>query len=254
MEQKSEFSRLIDLVKFPSQGYFYKDKLDSIQMYHMRAVEEQILLSPQLVKSGIAFDKVIEQCMVDKSLIKVEDLMIGDKNKILLFLRMSAYGNEYKVEVVSPYTGKQYVETVDLLKIKDITPDDLDYSSKITDKKTFIFNTSDKHVIEFKLLTVKENNYISSIAEHESIKMGGVDVSNLLKFKEQIVSLDNNPDKVRIGKYVDNMSPKIRKEITKAFNEVTTGLDLNYTFKCPDTGKTFQSYVTITGDFFYPES
>jgi hypothetical protein len=254
MEQKSEFTKLLDVVKLPSQGYFYQNGVDSLQMYYMTSLDEQLLLSPQLVQSGVAFDKLIERCMVDKGAIKVEDLLIGDKNKLLLFLRVSAYGAEYKVEVVSPYSGKRYIESVDLLKIKDITPETLNYNDKISDKKTFTITTSDKHVIEFKMLTVKEENYISQIAENESKKMGGIDMTSLLRLKEQIVNLDGKPEKPRIEKFLHTMSPKIRREIQKSINEVTTGLDLNYEFKCPDTGNIFQDTITITREFFYPES
>lgn len=256
MEQKqSEFTRPMDIVPLPSNGVFYSfdPPKTSVSMFFMRAIEEQILLSPQLVQSGKAFDMVIQQCMVDTD-IKVDDLMVGDKNKILLFLRINSYGNIYRTSVVSPFTGKVFEQDVDLLKIKDITPDDLNYEQKLTPNKTFKMTTSDKHLIEFKLLNSKEENLVNEMGKIETTKRGGVDMTSLVKLKHQIIALDDNVDKVRIGKYVDNLSPKIRREIVKNIDEVTTGLDLTYTFVCPDTGKSFQGKINVSSDFFYPES
>ena len=92
-------SEIIDL---PSEGKLYpKDHPCSdgkIEVKYMTAREEDILTSANLIKQGVVVEKLLESLIVDKS-IKVDDLLIGDKNSILIASRILAYGKEYEVEV-----------------------------------------------------------------------------------------------------------------------------------------------------------
>ena len=88
-----------DFVELPSQGKYYsKDSalygVDKLEVKFMTAREEDLLVSPGLNKAGIALDRVIESLLVDKR-IKAKDLLIGDKNAILINARKNAFGSTY---------------------------------------------------------------------------------------------------------------------------------------------------------------
>ena len=105
-----------EVVDLPSKGLLYpKDSSLSsgqIEIKYMTAKEEDILTSANLIKRGLVVQKLLESLIVDKS-IKVDELLIGDKNAVLIAARILAYGKEYELE----YLGQKMV--VDLTQLKD---------------------------------------------------------------------------------------------------------------------------------------
>ena len=105
-----------EVVDLPSRGLLYpKDSplsSGTIEVKYMTAREEDILTSANLIKKGIVVEKLLEALIVDKS-IKVSDLLIGDKNAVLIAARILAYGKNYEVEIEG-----QKVD-VDLTQLKD---------------------------------------------------------------------------------------------------------------------------------------
>ena len=105
-----------EVVDLPSNGLLYPkgSPLSSgkIEIKYMTAKEEDILTSANLIRQGVVVEKLLESLIVDKS-IKVDELLIGDKNAVLIASRILAYGKEYEVEVEG-----QKIE-VDLTKLKD---------------------------------------------------------------------------------------------------------------------------------------
>ena len=93
-----------EVVDLPSKGLLYpKDSSLSsgqIEIKYMTAKEEDILTSGNLIKKGIVIDKLLESLIISKD-VKVADLLIGDKNAVLIASRILAYGKDYEVEVLS---------------------------------------------------------------------------------------------------------------------------------------------------------
>ena len=98
----AEYKFPTEVVDLPSKGLLYpKDSpLSSgqIEIKYMTAKEEDILTSANLIKKGVVVEKLIEALVVDKS-IDVNDLLVGDKNAILIASRILAYGKEYNVDI-----------------------------------------------------------------------------------------------------------------------------------------------------------
>ena len=108
-------------VNLPSRGYFYpKDNplaSGKVEMKYMTAREEDILTSPNLLKHGIAIDKLLEALIVDKK-IKLDDLLIGDKNALIVAARILAYTKTYEF-LTSSEDGSEATATVDLTTLND---------------------------------------------------------------------------------------------------------------------------------------
>ena len=101
-----------EFVELPSQGKFYPQThplygQDSIEIRQMTAKEEDILTSKTLIKKGVALDRVVDNLIVDKR-IKQDSLLVGDKNAIIIAMRVSGYGNEYNTRVVCPSCAVSY--------------------------------------------------------------------------------------------------------------------------------------------------
>ena len=137
-----------EVVDLPSQGLLYpKDSplsSGTIEVKYMTAREEDILTSANLIKRGVVVEKLLESLIIDKS-IKVSDLLIGDKNAVLIAARILAYGKSYEVEVEG-----QKVE-VDLTQLEDKKLDENIVSEGVNEFEFELPAT--KRKLTFKLLT-----------------------------------------------------------------------------------------------------
>ena len=90
----------------------------------MTAKEEDILTSQNLIKKGIVIQKLLDSLIVTEG-ISVSDLIIGDKNAVMVASRILAYGPEYTVQVTNPNTGNEFEHTFDLTscEFKNISDD-----------------------------------------------------------------------------------------------------------------------------------
>ena len=118
-EEKRQFpTEVIDL---PSKGYFYPEdnplSSGQVEIKYMTAREEDILTSINLIQKGIVLDKLLEALVVSD--INLDDILIGDKNAIMVASRVLAYGKDYKFEFIDPSSGDTREESVDLTKMKD---------------------------------------------------------------------------------------------------------------------------------------
>ena len=187
-----------EVVDLPSNGLLYPkgSPLSSgkIEIKYMTAKEEDILTSANLIRQGVVVEKLLESLIVDKS-IKVDELLIGDKNAVLIASRILAYGKEYEVEVEG-----QKIE-VDLTKLKDKK---LDESVVTNGANEFEFELpATKRKLTFKMLTSGDEKVIDEeIKGYE--KIHGIGYELTTRLKHQIISVDGDSKKASINSFVDN--------------------------------------------------
>ena len=95
-DQMAGFSVPRDYVMLPSKGRIYPTNsplhnLEEIEVRHLTAADEDILTSRALLRSGKAIDTMLSNVIMNKS-VNINDLISGDKNAILTFLRITGYG------------------------------------------------------------------------------------------------------------------------------------------------------------------
>ena len=87
-----------EVVDLPSKGLLYsKDSplaSGTIELKYMTAKEEDILTSRNLIQKGIVLDKLLESVIVDEK-VSLDDLLLGDKNAIMIATRVLGYGKDY---------------------------------------------------------------------------------------------------------------------------------------------------------------
>ena len=140
-------------VTLPSKGLLYPEgsplKSGVVKMKYMTAKEEDILTNQNYIKNGTVIDKLLQSLIVDTT--KVEDLLIGDKNAILVAARILGYGQDYTFSYLNPTTGENEEVTVDLTEADD---KELNSSLMIEGKNEFEFELpTSKVLLTFKLLT-----------------------------------------------------------------------------------------------------
>ena len=236
-----------EVVDLPSKGLLYpkESPLSSgkVEVKYMTAREEDILTSANLIKNGTVVEKLLESLIVDKS-IKVDDLLIGDKNAILIASRILAYGKKYTVEV-----GGQTID-VDLTQLKDKKMDE----SKVTDgANEFEFELpATKRKLTFKLLTSgDEKNMEAEIKGYE--KMGDeIGYELTTRLKHMIVSVDGDTKKTSIYSFVDNEFLSIDSiEFRKYYNKLMPDVDMTSTYTDED-GEEKEFTVPMTVQFLWP--
>lgn len=141
-----------EVLDLPSKGLVYPKEhpLSSgrITIKHMTAKEEDILASQNLIKKGVVLDKLFESIIVDN--INTNDIILGDKNAIILATRLLGYGPEYDVSFYSSKTGNTINIEYDLSKVKT---KDIDFSI-FKNKNEFDFTTPSGVKLTFKLLSL----------------------------------------------------------------------------------------------------
>ena len=243
----AEYKFPTEVVDLPSKGLLYpKDSpLSSgqIEIKYMTAKEEDILTSANLIKKGIVVEKLIEALIVDKS-IKSNELLIGDKNAVLIASRILAYGKEYEVEIAG-----QRVE-VDLTQLSD---NKLDESLVVDGKNEFEFELpATKRKLTFKLLTSGDEKEIEKEIEGHRKVGDGIGYDLTTRLKSQIISVDGDDKKTTINNFVDNeFLSRDSIAFREYLNKISPDVDMTSTYIDSDgIEKEFTVPMTVT--FLWP--
>mgnify|MGYP001358870600 FL=1 len=237
-----------EVVDLPSNGLLYPkgSPLSSgkIEIKYMTAKEEDILTSANLIRQGVVVEKLLESLIIDKS-IKVDDLLIGDKNAVLIASRILAYGKEYEVEVEG-----QKIE-VDLTKLKDKK---LDESVVTNGANEFEFELpATKRKLTFKMLTSGDEKVIDEeIKGYE--KIHGIGYELTTRLKHQIISVDGDTKRASINSFVDNeFLSRDSIQFRTHVSEIMPDVDMTSTFTDSE-GNEKEFTVPMTVTFLWPNA
>ena len=246
-DNKQYHSEVIDL---PSLGKVYPKSSPisngKIEIKYMTAREEDILTSQNLIKKGLVIDKLLDSLIITEG-IKCDDLVLGDKNAVMVAARVLAYGPEYECEIENPNTGKTFSHVFNLADcpLKKL-PDD------INDNKFEMELPVSKAKVGFKLITGKEEKLIE--AELKGIKKTGVQVSPELttRLKHTITSVNGDGDRGVINQFVQNMLSRDSLELRKYINNISPDIELVQEIELE--GDTVKVDIPMTVNFFWPNS
>jgi len=247
-----------EFVELPSKGQGYaeghplKDK-DVIEIKYMTAKEEDILTSVTLLKKGIAVDRFMQNIICDTN-INVDDLLIGDKNAILIAARASGYGNEYETQVACPNCSTKSEMCFDLSSPKILESKyDTDLGITKTENGTFLITMPfSKFTVEVRLLTGKDEKYISELNRNKA--KGGLEETTMTdQYKRMIVSVENLTERTTINHYVDNMPLRDARHLRLAYKMVSPDIKVTHNFKCRSCGHEQELEVPFGADFLWPD-
>ena len=253
-EEKRQFPT--EVVDLPSKGLLYsKDSPlagGTIELKYMTAKEEDILTSRNLIQKGIVLDKLLESVIVDEK-ITLNDLLLGDKNAIMIATRILGYGKDYTVTLTDPSTGDKQEETFDLTSIND---KEVDWDLFKSGKNEFEFDLpSSKVKIMFRLLTHKEEKEIDAElkAYKKFSKDSGITSEITTRLKKAIISISGDTSQKRINEFVEN---ELLSRDSFAFREylikITPDVDMSFTFTSEATGEDTTMDIPLDVEFFWP--
>ena len=237
-----------EMVDLPSKGEFYPEghplhNVDTVEIKHMTAKEEDILTSATLLKKGLAIDKMLQSIIVDKK-IKVDDLFIGDKNALLIASRVFGYGSNYDVELECPNCKSQFGTTIDLaeLQIKSLTGVE---AAEKTENNTFVITLPRSNfVVEFGLLTSKDERTMSAKKSAGTMTL----------LKHIIVSINSQTDGFFIERALQALPILDTSILKQAYAAVMPDIDMKQAVECGDCGEVSEMGVPLNADFFWPDT
>jgi hypothetical protein len=241
-----------ETVTLPSKGLLYPETSPlakgEIEMKYMTAKEEDILTNSNYIKNGTVIDKLLQALIITP--IDYSELLVGDKNAILIAARVLGYGKDYSFKYSS--NGQEVEATVDLSKLED----------KVIDEKLFKRGSNEflftlphsGNNITFKLLTHGDEQKIDAeIKGFKKINPNlSYDITTRLKYT--ITSVEGKRDQKEIRDFVDNyLIAKDARALREYYNKVSP--DINIVYKPEDEDYTGEGInVPISLNFFWPDA
>ena len=251
----SQYDFPTQVISLPSEGRCYpKDNpLSSgqLEIKYMTAREEEILSSQNLIKKGVVLDKLFESIIVDSS-VNSDDIILGDKNAIMLATRILGYGPEYKIEIEDEYGDKKEIE-VDLgqVQTKDV---DLDV---LNEQNTYKFTTPvGKNELEFKLLTHGDEKAIDAdVKAMRKFNKGGVSSELTTRYRYIIKTVDGKDDTKSIVDFINN---RFLARDTRAFRDyiasISPDVKMEFDYENAETGEKEARSIPMGVGFFWPST
>ena len=236
---QSNFTLPHDVVPLPTQGVFYKNKKKSIKVGYLTANDENILMA-----AGNDMTQTLLRSKIYEPDIRIEDLMEGDVEALLIFLRNTAFGPEMELNLTDPNTRKPFKTTVKLDEL-DITK-----GQQPSEDGTFI-TTLPKSQATVKLKPMTYGEILEIQRMSETYPEGRTAPKVTWRLNKQIVEVNGVTDRGEIVKFIDQMPIADSKYIRKFLDDNEPKLDLKKTVVAP-SGEKLTVNVGFGVDFFRP--
>ncbi len=252
MENQPQFPA--EEVTLPSKGLLYSDdsplKKGIIEMKYMTAREEDILTNPNFIKNGTAIDKLLKSIIVTK--FDHDDLLIGDKNALMLAARILGYGPEYNIKRIHPETGNEETAIIDLSTIKD---KQIDPKIVKGNKNEFEFTLPfSKIPITFKFQTQGDESKVEK--EIEGLKKINPNTSeSAVRLNYTILSINGSYEKKNIREFTDkHLLARDARALRQHTNDIQPGVEMKADVKFKDGYVESDVFFPISLSFFWPDS
>ena len=251
----------VENVPLPSKGVVYPPghplhMQESVEIRAMTAREEDILTSKALIKKGTVITELIRSCLIDKR-IDPNDMILGDRNALMVSLRITGYGAEYPVEVGCPACGERSKQTFDLaaLPITRLQEDPIAEGSNVFETIMPKNRESDPELkIRYRHLTGTDEINIQQTQERK--KKQGLGADNLIttRYQHQVVAINDVTDKTKIQMFCQRMPTKYSLALRKAMDNNEPGIEMKQYIQCPHCMEESEVSMPLGANFFWPDS
>ena len=249
-----EFVRPTTIVTLPSEGKFYSENhplynQDTIEIRQMTTAEEDILTSKTLLQKGVALDKFLERILID-SRVGPDDLLIGDKNAVMIQARIDGYGSDYTTQVSCPACEARQKFTFNLEESLSATATTTTDEITQNEQGNFLVTLDNDWVVEFRALTGADEKKIAKSMANK--KKAGLPESPIQdQLNAIIVSVSGHSDRGTISKAVQHMTGKQSRTVREAYAKSIPNVELRSEFSCGSCGTATEMEVPLTADFFW---
>jgi len=243
-----------EVLSLPSKGLLYPEdsplRSGTIDVKYMTAKEEDILTSQNLITQGVVIERLLQSVIATPG-VKLDDLLIGDKNALMVGTRVLGYGKDYNVVILDPDTNEETDTTIDLSTLGHKKFDE----SLFENGNNFEFELpNSKRKLEFKLLTNKDEVKIEGVLKslEKAEKITGVSTEITTRLKYQIQSVDGDKTQTTIDKFVDNEFLALDARAYRQYAQsIAPDVDLTVDYTTGN-GNIVKVGVPLGLDFFWP--
>jgi hypothetical protein len=255
---KAEFGLDIpmELVPLPSSGKVYPPgsslhNLDVVEIRPMTAREEDILTSRALLKKGTVITELIKSCLADKS-VNPNELLGGDRNALMVAIRITGYGPEYKAEIECAECNVKSPHGFNLgeLPIKRLELEPVSSGANL-----FQFQLPfSKKTVKFRFLTGRDEEEIMLMNEKQK-KLGLGGESNVTtNLMHSIVSIDGVEDRAKIVNFIKHMPARDSLALRNYIRDNEPGVLMKQETSCPACGHTEEVSMPLGVNFLWPSA
>ena len=248
----SDFKFPTEMVDLPSKGIVYskENPLSSgkIEIKYMTAREEDILTNQNYIQKGIVLDKLLESLIVSE--VNYKDIIIGDKNALLIASRVLGYGKDYSFKAQSAVTNKLEDFTVDLTTLKDKVLKKKDLKEVGVNEFEYTLPTTNK-LITYRLLTHGDEVAIAKEVQGQNKIRPGSSPEISTRLKYIITSIDGDTDKKTIREFVDGyLLAKDSRALREEIKRISPDVELKYHGEDGEE----DINIPISLNFFWPDA
>ena len=245
-------------VPVPSEGRVYPTTSNMhgrniLNIKAMTAREEDILTSRALINQGTVITHLLNSCLIDKD-VDVDDLLLGDRNALMISVRITGYGSHYPAAVVCPACSAQQTFDFDLseLEVKRLGIEPISPGSNLFE---YVLPVSGK-TVHFKFLTGHDEREMSLTAERKKKLMPGAKVESLVtgRLEHVIESIDGVTDRNKINMFIQNMPALDSRKLRTYIDENEPGIDMNAWMECQQCSTESQVPLPVGIGFFWPQT
>ena len=245
-----------EIVPLPSMGKVYHPEsplhgLESIEIKAMTAREEDILTSRALLKKGTVIYELIKSCIINRSIDPLQ-LLSGDRNAIMVAIRITGYGPEYNVELECPECSVKSPHGFDLsslplrrLEIEPVQPgmNVFEYQLPYSKKK-----------VHFKFMTGRDEEEIMVMSEKQKKLALGTESNVTTNLLYSIVSIDGVSDRSKISAFVKNMPARDSLSLREFIKDSEPGIIMRQDTTCDACGHTEEVNMPLGVSFLWPQA
>ena len=241
-----DFNLPHDVVPLPSKGVFYPSKKKSVKIGYLTAADENVLLTfdgNKTIKETIILP-LLRNKLYEPDL-RPEDLLDGDIEAILIFLRNTSFGSTYNLTLIDPKTKNNFEANIELdelnIKRPEVSPDN-DGTFTTTLPKSGA-------TVKLKPLNLRDTLEIEKTLD--SYPMGRVAPIITLRLNKQIVELNGSQDRNEISKFIETMPIMDSKHVRNFLSKNEPRLDLEKEVIAP-SGERVGVTINFGVEFFRP--
>lgn len=243
-----------ELVPLPSAGKVYPvdSNLHGREVVEIKAMttrEEDILTSRALLKKGTVISELIKSCLIDKSFNPL-DLLSGDRNALMVAIRITGYGPEYNVEMDCGECGTKAPRSFNLgeLPIKRLELEPVVPGNNLFE---FVLPMC-KKTVRFKFMTGRDEEDIAALGEKQKkLSLGGEsNVTTSLLYS--IVSVDGVDDRSKISNFIKMMPARDSLALRNYVRDAEPGIIMKQEVECPSCGHSEEVNMPMGVTFLWP--
>jgi len=247
-----------EFVDLPSRGKFYSEShplhgQDSVEIKQMTAKEEDILVNRSYLRNGSAIERVLQSVIVDKR-INASTLLVGDRNAILIAMRITGYGNDYETKVSCPSCGTSQKYEFDLFET-NLEHGEAAEELGVTDNGDGTFDCllpKSGVTATFKLLTgADEKQLLQKIGGGKKMKAASSIITSQLG--SMITAVNGDSSKKAIEYVICNMPSMDSRHLRLMYRLTAPNVDLTQDFACDNCDHEQEVEVPLGADFFWPD-